>query len=73
MITAQDIISQIEGFMDRTGLSASAFGRQAIGDPNLVGDLRDGRMPNLRTLGRLNDFMESYPENPTSSQKEDAA
>jgi len=46
-------------------MSASAFGRAAVGDPNLVGDLRGGegkeqRMPSLRLVERVHKFMANY-------------
>ncbi len=59
MVTAQEFLSHIDEFLKSTGMTASAFGRAAVNDPNLVGDLRAGRMPNLRTLARVNDFMQS--------------
>lgn len=61
MITATELLDQIDAFVARNGMSPTAFGRLAVGDPSLVGDLRSGRMPNLRTVGRLTEFMENYP------------
>lgn len=57
MVTAEQFIAEIDAYLERTKVSASAFGREAIGDPNLVSDLKAGRMPNLRTLARVMDFM----------------
>lgn len=58
MLTPEDFLAEIEAFLTRTGMSASAFGRAAVGDPNLVGDLRAGRMPNLRLVGRVNSYIQ---------------
>lgn len=57
MVTAEQFIAEIDAYLEREKVSASAFGREAIGDPNLVSDLKSGRMPNLRTLARVTDFM----------------
>jgi tRNA-dihydrouridine synthase len=37
------LLPRIERHLRRTGVSASAFGRDAVGDPCLVADLRRGR------------------------------
>jgi 2,4-dienoyl-CoA reductase-like NADH-dependent reductase (Old Yellow Enzyme family) len=57
MITADSFLSTIEQFLDRHKMSASAFGRAAVGDPNFVGDLRAGRAPNLRLVERVNSYI----------------
>jgi hypothetical protein len=62
---AQAFLKQIEVFLKRSGMSATAFGRAALNDPNFVHDLRIGRMPNLGVVGRVHDFIRS--------QKVDAA
>ena len=56
---AQDFLDEIEAFLKRTGMSATAFGRSALNDPNFVHDLRDGRMPNLGLVGRVHRFIRS--------------
>lgn len=35
------------------------FGREALGDPRFVFDLRRGREPRPRTVQRVRDFLES--------------
>jgi len=66
MVTAEQFISKIDSYLQSHKVSASAFGRAAIGDPNLVSDLKAGRMPNLRTLNRITEYMDanaaSHPE-----------
>ena len=37
------LLTRIELHMRRTRISASRFGRDAVGDPNLVMDIKDGR------------------------------
>lgn len=41
-------------------MSATAFGRQALNDPNFVHDVRVGRLPNLGLVGRVQTFIRSY-------------
>lgn len=64
MLTADEFISRIDRFLAESGMTPTAFGRAAVNDPNLVGDLRSGRMPNLRTLQRISDFMERSASEP---------
>ena len=37
------ILRQIERYLERSGMSATTFGRQVARDPRLVHDLRRGR------------------------------
>jgi|APCry1669192522_1035417.scaffolds.fasta_scaffold00745_4 hypothetical protein len=65
MHSHESFLAEIESFLTRSGMSASAFGRAAVGDPNLVGDLRGGegkeqRMPSLRLVERVHKFMANY-------------
>ena len=55
------LVREIEGCLLRTGIKETRFGRDAINDPRLVGDLRRGRRlgPNTEarvraTLAKLN-------------------
>ncbi len=60
MITpAQTFLAEIEAFLERSGMSATAFGRGSLNDPNFVHDLRTGRMPNLGIVGRVHEFIRS--------------
>lgn len=67
MLTAETFLAEIDRFLTRTSMSASAFGRAAVGDPNFVGDLRAGRMPNLRLVAKVNDFIQS--QSPSRKRK----
>jgi hypothetical protein len=57
MLTAQDFLTEIDNFLTASKMAPSAFGRAAVGDPNFVGDLRAGRMPNLRIVGRVSEYI----------------
>lgn len=57
--SAEQFLSEIEAFRERSGMTASAFGRAVLNDPNFVGDLRKGRAPSLRLVSKVNDFIRS--------------
>jgi 2,4-dienoyl-CoA reductase-like NADH-dependent reductase (Old Yellow Enzyme family) len=57
MLTAEKFLSEIDAFLKRSGMSATAFGREALNDPSFVHDLRNGRKPNLGVVSRVGDFM----------------
>lgn len=59
MAAAQQFIEKIDAFLAETGMSPSLFGRLAVGDPNFVGDLHAGRMPSLRLVERVDEFIEA--------------
>ena len=60
MVTHDAFLEQIEAFPTRSGISATAFGREALRDPSFVGDLRKGRSPNLKVAQRVSEFMRDW-------------
>jgi len=52
-----ELLEQIEAHLTLSGTSPSTFGRMAVGDPRFVQDLRSGRRPRLRTLERVNRYL----------------
>ena len=53
MNSAADFLAAVEAYLQRSGESASAFGRRVLGDPTFVFDLRTGRSPSLRLVDRV--------------------
>lgn len=51
------VLPKIQKFLRRTGMPATKFGRLAVNDPRLVGDLRNGREPRARTVARIEAFL----------------
>jgi len=43
------ILRKIESFLRDTGMAPTRFGRDAVRDPRLVFDIRNGREPRVRT------------------------
>jgi 2,4-dienoyl-CoA reductase-like NADH-dependent reductase (Old Yellow Enzyme family) len=56
-MNATELLTGIERFLKRTGMGATGFGRQAVGDPNFVADLRAGREPRRQTTARAMEFI----------------
>ncbi len=54
---AQTFLAEIERHLAAKNIEASAFGKQALGDPNFVFDLKKGRSPSTRTMDKVRAFM----------------
>lgn len=52
------ILQRIERHLRANRMPPTRFGRDAVGDPNLVFNLRDGREPRPRTVARILSFIE---------------
>src|SRR3990167_8682097 len=52
------LLDRIEIHLINLRISATRFGRRAVGDPRFVLDLRLGRRPRRRTLARLNAYLD---------------
>lgn len=48
---------EVEAYLRRARLTPTAFGRDAIADPNFVFNLRTGREPRRDTMARVRAFM----------------
>lgn len=53
------LLDEIEAHLRRTRMPMSRFGREAVGDPNFVTNLRDGREPRARTVRRVRAYLAS--------------
>jgi len=51
------LLGMIENYLKRTGTPPTRFGREAVGDPRLVGDLRRGRQVGRRLEAKLMSFV----------------
>jgi hypothetical protein len=51
------LLSSIEKFLRRSGTPPTRFGREAVGDPRFVLDLRKGREPRPATVSRVSDYL----------------
>ena len=51
------LLDRIEQHLDETHISATRFGRRAVGDPRFVIDLRMGRRPRRRTVEKVERYL----------------
>lgn len=55
-----DFAAEVEAFLDETGIAPTIFGRDALGDPNFVKDLKNGRRLWPETEAKVREFMIAY-------------
>lgn len=55
------LLTTIEKYLRKTGVAPTRFGRDAVGDPQFVADLRNGREPRERTARRVADYLATKP------------
>ena len=53
------LIEHIEAYLRRTKTTPTRFGREALGDPNFVFNLLEGREPRKKTVRRVLAFIET--------------
>jgi len=53
------LLARIERHLKRTRTPPTRFGRDALGDPNFVFNLRDGREPRPKTLAHILSFIDA--------------
>jgi len=51
------LLERIENHLRDNEISATTFGREAVGDPRFVLDLRNGRNPRRKTVTRLEAYL----------------
>lgn len=54
------LLKRIEHFLKESDMPPSVFGRAAVRDPRLVGDLRSGRVPGRQIICRVEHFMNKW-------------
>jgi len=53
------LLREVEIFLRRFDVPATRFGREVMGDPRFVFDLRNGRDPRPRTVARVRAFLKA--------------
>jgi 2,4-dienoyl-CoA reductase-like NADH-dependent reductase (Old Yellow Enzyme family) len=64
------LVKRVDAYLRRTKIAATRFGRDAVGDPNFVLELRDGRKPRRKTVERVLAFLDAVE--PSVSRQERA-
>lgn len=59
MTLQEQFTAEVQAFLADYQFEPASFGRKALNDPNFVYDLQAGRCPNLRTIERVREFMNS--------------
>lgn len=54
------ILRKIESFLRDTGMAPTRFGRDAVRDPRLVFDMRNGREPSAKMIQKIEHFMNIF-------------
>src|SRR3546814_20616824 len=54
------LLERIENHLRENDISATTFGREAVGDPRFVLDLRNGRNPRRKTVMRLETYLAEH-------------
>lgn len=57
---SQSFTDDVEKFLKKTGVEPTIFGREALGDPSFVFDLRKGRSPSARTMDKVREWMNEW-------------
>lgn len=60
VISNEDFIQEIEKFLEKTGMSCSAFGKKAKGDPCFYSRVKDGMEVKESGKKKVLDFMAKY-------------
>ena len=53
------LLREVEKFLRRSDVAPTRFGREAVGDPRFVFDLRNGRDPRPTTVARVRAYLEA--------------
>lgn len=56
------LLQRIQRHLRQTRMSQTRFGREAVGDPNLVQQLKDGRELRAATAQRIIDYLNDNEE-----------
>ena len=53
------LLREVEKFLRQSEVAPTRFGREAVGDPRFVFDLRNGRDPRPRTVAKVRAYLET--------------
>jgi hypothetical protein len=53
------LLESIEKYLKARRMPPTRFGREAVGDPNFVFNLRDGREPRAATIVRVRSYLQA--------------
>jgi hypothetical protein len=53
------LLREVEKFLRQNDTAPTRFGREVVGDPRFVFDLRNGRDPRPQTIARVRAYLEA--------------
>ena len=56
--TQEDLVKYVDKFLEETGIKASTFGREVMGDSGFIPRLRDGNDLRLSTVHKIYESIE---------------
>jgi predicted transcriptional regulator len=62
MISNEEFKNVVSDFLEKTGMAASAFGKQAKNDPSFVSRIMSGQEVKESGKEKILDFIENYKE-----------
>lgn len=66
------LLHRVERYLQLHHMTPARFGREVMGDPSFVFDLKNGREPRAGTVARVEAYLaHGEPEHPTMSDKSD--
>lgn len=57
MDETQQLISEIDDFLAKTGMAASTFGQKSVGNWRVVDQIKSGGNTGMKTVARLRKYM----------------
>lgn len=54
-----NLLREVEKYLRRSDVAPTRFGRDVVGDPRFVFDLRNGRDPRPRTIAKVRAYLET--------------
>jgi len=69
MIEPNAFLAKVEAFLVQARVSPTAFGRDYLGDPNFVFDLRKGRQPRYELAQRVEELIQNHGKTPRRKRK----
>jgi hypothetical protein len=66
----QDILKDVDGFLEKTGMAESTLGRKALNDGKAITRLRAGKRMWPETIDKLREFMTAESQRPVSPEPE---
>jgi hypothetical protein len=59
---SEQFVADVEAFLVSSGMTATAFGKDAVKDPNFVPDIKAGRSPSLGLVDKVYEFMRAQTQ-----------